>query len=134
MILRRYGRNVLSVTPNFDSRAMTEIGFMRDGKFSLPFEEFQEQYERTGGSELSAVENGDVQGDVEDAVLRAIREQLEAVEASAGAGSVVLVENDADQAKTRGTQTTIVVGGENRLRFQYSVDPPLRVGIYRHKG
>jgi hypothetical protein len=134
MILRRYGRNVLSVTPNFDSRAMTEIGFMRDGKLSLPFEEFEAGYERTGGEQLTATETGDVQGDVEDAVLHAVRDRLLALDREAGDGSVLFIENDIDQAKTRGSQTTMVVGGENRLRFQYTIDPPLRVGIYQRKG
>jgi hypothetical protein len=31
-------------------------------------------------------------------------------------------------------QTTRVVQNANRLYFQFSIDPPLRVGIYRRKG
>ena len=38
-----------------------------------------------------------------------------------------------DFAKTRGVQTTKVVQGANRLHFQYTVDPPLKVGIYQRK-
>ena len=31
MIVRRYGNRIQSVTPNFNARAMTEIGFVRSG-------------------------------------------------------------------------------------------------------
>jgi hypothetical protein len=136
MILKRYGSNVLSVTPNFDSRAMTEVGFMRDGALSLPVGEFADQYERVGGRELTASAEGDVQGDVEDAVLADLLKQVESVAAEAGEGSVLLIENEVgkDQAKTRGTQATKVVATENRLFFTYTIDPPLRIGIHRKKG
>lgn len=135
MILRKYGNRVLSVTPNFDARAMTEIGFMRDGAVQLSADEFDAKYSRVDLRELTAESKGDVQGDVEEAVLASLQQQLEALDASLDARSVLVVENAAgvDQAKTRGRQTTIVVEGENRLVFEFSIDPPLRVGIYRER-
>ena len=36
MILRRYGRSVQSVEPNFDSKALTEIGFRRNQALTIP--------------------------------------------------------------------------------------------------
>lgn len=136
MILRRYGNNINSVTPNFDSRAMTEIGFTRSGELTLPANEFAESYERVDGRELSAESSGEVQGDVEDRVLHELQSQLEQLDRELGDGHVLLIENvtGQDQAKTRGAQSTRVVEGANRLNFQYSIDPPLRVGIYRRKG
>jgi hypothetical protein len=135
MILRRYGTKVLSVTPNFDSRAMTEVGFVRDGAFSMEAAEFDEGWERSAGRELAAQAKGNVQGDVEDAVLASLREQLDALAAGLEDGHALLIENSqgVDQPKTRGTQKTILVEGENRLVFEYSIDPPLRLGVMRPK-
>jgi len=131
-IVRRYGSKIQSVTPNFDSRAMTEIGFVRGSELSLSAEEFEQQYHRLSGRELRAKAEGDVQGDVEDAVLASLTEQLEALAAEAGDGALLLIENEqgVDHPKTRGRQTTIVVDGENRLVFEYTVDPPLRIGVF----
>ena len=136
MILRRYGNTIHSVTPNFDSRAMTEIGFTRDGQMTVPANEFVETYERLDGRELTAEASGDVQGDVEDGVLASLREQLDGLHREVGEERVLLIENQMgkDQAKTRGSQTTKVVENANRLYFQYTIDPPLKVGIYHRKG
>lgn len=45
MILRKYGTTYHSVTPNFDSRAMTEVGFLKSGERSLPADELAEQFD-----------------------------------------------------------------------------------------
>jgi hypothetical protein len=136
MILRRYGNNIQSVKPNFDSRAMTEIGFMRSNDMTVPTAEFGDRYKRVEGRELTANAEGEVQGDVEDAVLASLLEQLEALHGEVGNGHVLLIENEPgkDLAKTRGVQTTRVVQNANRLYFQYTIDPPLRVGVYRPLG
>jgi hypothetical protein len=133
MILRRYGSSVVSVTPNFDSRAMTEIGFVRDGEITLEADEFTLKFERAAGRELSAEATGDVQADVEESVLASLRTQIEQLLAGLEPGEALLIENEVgvDQPKTRGSQKTIVVEGENRLVFEYTVDPPLRLGIMR---
>lgn len=133
MIVRRYGVTMQRVTPNFDANAMNEIGFLRDGGWSRAAKEFEADYERGAVHELTARAHGDVQGAVEEAVLRDLEEQLEGLAAKLAAGEVLLVENQPgqDQAKTRGAQTTLVVEGENRLRFEYVIDPPLRVSIWR---
>jgi hypothetical protein len=133
LILRRYGNKVASVTPNFDSRAMTEIGFVRDGSASMSTDEFESRYERVEGHELRADATGDVQGVVEERLLADLQRQLTELSASLPAGSALLIENESgvDHPKTRGRQTTTVVGTENRLVFDFTIDPPLRVGVYR---
>jgi hypothetical protein len=132
MIVRRYGRKIQGVTPNFDAHAMTEVGFVR-GEWSMDAEEFAAKYVRTGGREITASEKGDVQNEVEKAVLRVLREQLATFESSLGPGEVLMIEDEpgVHYPKTRGRQMTVVVGGENRLSFEYTVDPPLHVGVYR---
>ena len=136
MIVRRYGSSVLSVVPNFDSRAMTEIGFNRDGRLTIPTEEFQHTYERVQGHELTAHADGVVQGDVEETLLASLAEQLHRLAGELKPDELLLIENEPgkDQAKTRGTQTPVVEAGESRLRFEYVVDPPLKVGVFRRRG
>ena len=46
-----------------------------------------------------------------------------------------MIENEQgiDYPKTRTRTRTVVVDGENRLRFTTKVHPPLRVGVYRQR-
>ncbi|HLU26329.1 MAG TPA: hypothetical protein VKZ58_11545 [Longimicrobiales bacterium] len=135
MIVRRYGTTVQSVDPNFDSRAMTEIGFLRTSALSMPAAEFFEQYERVDGRELTADAEGDVKDEVEQAVLASLLEQIRALEGELGDDHVLLVENEPgkDYPKTRDRTTNVVVAGEGRLYFEWTIDPPLKLGIYRRK-
>ena len=132
MILRKYGTTVHSVDPNFDSRAMNEIGFQKNGKLSMSTEEFQQKYSRRTMHELSASADGLVQHEAEDKVLASLREQLQKLEAGLEQGAVLFVESEQgkDYPKTREKQRTIVVGNENKLHFERTIDPPLRIGIY----
>jgi hypothetical protein len=132
MILRKYGNTVHSVDPNFDSRAMNEIGFQKNGKLSLSTDEFEQQYRRRAGHELTASADGLVQHECEDKVLNSLREQLQKLEANLEDGNVLLIESEQgkDYPKTREKQRTIVVGTENKLHFERTVDPPLKVGVY----
>jgi hypothetical protein len=135
MIVRRYGSSILSVTPNFDSRAMTEIGFTRDGRLTIPTADFEATYERTAGHSITAQADGVVQGEVEEAVLSSLEEQLHRIAGELGDGELLLVENEPakDQPKTRGSQTTVSDAAESRIRFEYVVDPPLRLGVYQRR-
>jgi hypothetical protein len=135
MILRRYGRKYLSVTPNFDSRAMTEIGFMRDGEVSLEADEFGDRYELVSNHDLSPRAVGNVQGEVEDELLKQLSEQLAALGSSLEESQVLVIENvqGVDHPKTRGKQGSDASGPDTKLTFEYTVDPPLRLGIYRTK-
>src|SRR5690606_29093825 len=136
MIVRRYGMTVQSVAPNCDSRAMTEIGFQRTNDLVMPAEEFLERHERVDGRELTATAEGDVKDEAEQALLASLLEQLQALEAEVGEGHVLLVENQPgqDYPKTRDRTTNVIVAGQNRLYFHWTVDPPLKLGIYRAKG
>jgi hypothetical protein len=134
VIVRQYGTRVHSVEPNFDARAMNEIGFRRDNEWSLSTEEFLESYERLEARELTAAAEGVVQGEAEERLLQSLLEQLQAMVAAAGDG-VLLIESaqGVDYPKTRHTQTTQVVDGANRLYFRFTVEPPLRVAVYRKR-
>lgn len=135
VILRRYGTKVQSVEPNFDSRAMNEIGFQRTDALSLSVEEFESKYERVDGVELTASAQGSVQDETEKALLAALKERLEKIQSELKSGAVLLIESEQgkDYPKSREKQSVLVVEGENRLHFDRRIDPPLRVGIYAEK-
>jgi hypothetical protein len=134
LIVRRYGTKVHSVEPNFDANAMNEIGFRRDNEWSLPTDEFFEQYEKFENHELMAAAEGEVQTEAEAALLHSLQEQLMAVAAAAGDGLLFIEsEQGNDYPKTRHTQSTLVVEGANRLYFRFTVEPPLRVAVYRKR-
>jgi hypothetical protein len=132
MILRRYGNSVHSVDPNFDARAMNEIGFQKNGTLSLAWDEFEERYQRREGHALVARAEGYVQQEAEEQVLKELGDQLRQLQQQLEAGSVLLIESELgkDYPKTREKQKTIVVGAENRLHFERTVDPPLKVAVY----
>lgn len=136
MIVRRYGNTVQSVQPNFDSRAMTEIGFLRTGALSLTADAFLEEYERVGEQQLTAAAEGSVKDETEQQLLASLRAQLTQLEEELGQRHLLVVESEPgrDYPKTRDRTTTLVVGGENRLHFQWTVDPPLKLGVWRRKG
>lgn len=135
MIAKRYGSKIQSVTPNFDARAMNEVGFQRDNEWSMATDEFMEEYEKTETHELTAAAEGDVQGDAEEKLLESLEEQLVAVAKTVGDGDVLMIESEqgVDYPKTRHTQTNKLVGTENRLYFRFTVEPPLRVAVYRKR-
>lgn len=135
MITKRYGSKVQSVTPNFDARAMNEIGFRRDNEWSMDTDEFEESYQKLETHELAAAAEGDVQGDAEEKLLESLQDQLIAVEKTVADDGVLMIESEqgVDYPKTRHTQTNQLVGNENRLFFRFTVEPPLRVAVYRKR-
>jgi hypothetical protein len=135
MIFRRYGKSYHSVTPNFDSRAMTEVGFQKSGEEPVEVPEFEAGYERISGHELTATAQGAVQDQVEKEMLEALRRQLVELEQGLDGNSVVVIESEQgkDYPKTREKTTTTVVGNENKLHFERYIEPPLRVAVYRKR-
>jgi hypothetical protein len=135
MIFRKYGKSYHSVVPNFDSRAMTEVGFQKSGDHSLETAEFEAAYERVEGRELTAIAEGTVQNQVEKQMLDDLHAQLLELERSAGEDAVIVVESEQgkDYPKTREKATNKVVGHENKLHFERTIDPPLRVAVYRKR-
>lgn len=132
MILRRYGKTVQSVEPNFNARAMNEIGFLKTDAFSMPADEFESSYERAAEHELVAHAEGDVQHEAEERLLQHLREQLDRLLAGLSNDDVLLVESEMgkDYPKMRERVTNVVVESENRLHFTRTIDPPLRMGVY----
>lgn len=135
VIAKRYGSKIQSVTPNFDARAMNEVGFQRDNEWSMATDEFTESYEKVETHELTAAAEGDVQGEAEEKLLESLQEQLIAVDRTVAVDGVLMIESEqgVDYPKTRHTQTNQVVGHENRLFFRFTVEPPLRVAVYRKR-
>jgi hypothetical protein len=135
VIVKQFGKKVESVRPNFDARAMTEIGFTRDSEYVEPSETFFDSYEKREVHEIGASTEGDVQSEGEERLLASLEEQLLAIEKSAPDNAVVVIvsEQGVDYPKTRNTQTTVVVDGANRLHFRFTVEPPLRVAVYQRR-
>lgn len=135
MLLRRYGTKVRSVEPNFDSRALNEISFRRDGAHELTSEEFDDLYEKVREERIGGETEGPVQSEAEAAVLLKLETELSRLLAALGEGEVMLVENEqgVDYPKVRDRKEGVIVEGENRLYFHWRVDPPLRLGLYRRK-
>jgi hypothetical protein len=133
MILRRYGNAMHSVALNFDSKAMTEVGFRRDHELSVPVDEFTQSYTRGNTAELTAETEGWVQDEVEKNVLVQLEKKIRELESQLGDGAVLVVESEqgVDYPKTRTEQKTVVERGENRLYFTVRVHPPLRISQYR---
>jgi hypothetical protein len=135
MIVRRYGKTMQSVSPNFDARAMNEVGFLRTDDFTMPAEEFETVFARGEEHLLTAESTGDVQGHVEEEVLQKLSGQLAALLLQVDDNSVLRIESEpgSDYPKTRSTQTSEVVGAENRLHFRYVIEPPLRCVLWHRK-
>jgi hypothetical protein len=132
VILRRYGTTIQSVVTNFDSKAFTEIGFRREEQFAS-YDDFLSNYERVSEHALVAESEGNVQDEVESALLEDLLAQLGELNAGLGEREYLLVESEQgrDYPKTRTRQKNVVVDGENRLRFYATVDPPLAVAVFR---
>lgn len=136
MIARRFGSRIHQVTPNFDARAMTEISFLRGNALDDSAEEFLAGHERMEEHQLAATAQGEVQNDVEEAMLRDLQAQLEALADASQEGDVLLIENEPGKnyPKTHIRQRTLVIDGANRLQFDAEIDPPLLVARYRSRG
>ena len=133
MILRRYGTTIQSVETNFDSKAFTEIGFRRDHAHSSPADDFLNRHERMSEHLLEAESEGDVQDEVESAMLAKLLDQLEKIDGDLGEGEFVLIENEKgeDYPRTRTRMKDVVVDGDNRFHFYSSVSSPLKVGVFK---
>lgn len=133
MILRRYGTSFRSVEPNFESKALSEIGFRRDHEHEIPAGDFEREWERVEVHELAATDEGDVQDEAEARLLDQLLAQLRGLEEGLGDDELLVVESEQgkDWPKTRQDQKNVVVEGENRFYFHIRVEPPLRVGVYR---
>ena len=135
MIFKRYGTSYHSVDPNFDSKALNEIGFRRDQEMAVPVAEFEAGYEHVTTHELTAEADGPVQDHTEQLLLDRLETGLLELEAGLDDDHILVLENGdgSDHPKTRQAVRNVIVEGENRLHFTYTVWPPLRMGVYRKK-
>jgi len=135
MIYRRYGTSFQSVDLNFDSKALNEISFRRDRKSAVSVDGFEERYQLVETAELVAEAEGDVQDHTEQELLDRLESGIRDLLGRLGDGEVLVVENEQghDYPKTRQQTSNVIVEGENRLRFSYTVAPPLRLGVYGPK-
>ena len=133
MIFKRYGTSYQSVETNFDSKALNEVSFRRDRKESFAADELEARYEAQGVHELVAEAEGNVQDATETLLLERLEAQLSEIVSGLQPGWIAVVENELghDYPKTRQKISNVVVEGENRLRFHYTVAPPLRVSVHR---
>ena len=136
MILRRYGTSYQSVDLNFDSKALNEIGFRRNHEHSIAVEDFDGSYALGVTHEVQAEAEGDVQDHTEQHLLDRLQEQIEALIRELGDGEVLVVKNGQghDYPKTRQQTANVIVEGENRLHFTYTIAPLLRIAVYRPSG
>ena len=136
MILRRYGTSYQSVDLNFDSKALNEVGFRRNRERSIAVDDFDGSYAHGSTHLLEAEAEGDVQDHTEQQLLDRLQEQIEALLAGLDDGGVLVIENEQghDYPKTRQQTANVIIEGENRLRFTYTVAPPLRIAVYRPSG
>ena len=135
MIFRRYGNAYHTVELNFDSKALNEIGFRRDRVDSISVEDFQACVQ-VAKHELVADAEGSVQDETEQMLLDRLKEKLLGLDRGLGPGELLVVENEQgnDWPKTRQQTSNVIVQGENRLYFNYSVAPAMRVTVWRRPG
>ena len=133
---RLYGDKYQSVTFEFEGKALTEVGFRRNNERSLTPEELEAGYELIETVHLTSEAEGDVQYETEQLLLDRLLEKGRAAAERLPEDGIAIVENQRggqDQPRPRQKIKTLVVDGENRLHFEYSIDPPLRISLYRRR-
>jgi hypothetical protein len=133
MIFRRYGTSYQSIDTNFDSKALNEIGFRRNHEESIPADGFDEAYTTVASHELVAEAEGNEQDRTEAVLLERLSAQLEALRSALGEGELLVVENEQGHGwpKTKQAISNVIVEGENRLHFHYTMAPPLKLTVRR---
>jgi hypothetical protein len=133
MILRRYGNTFHSVDVNFDSLALSEIAFRRNRETSIAADDVESSYAVVSSHELVAEADGDVQDETEQVLLDRLGAQITELLEGLTPDEVLVVENEQgrDWPKTRQRTSNVIVDGENRLHFHYTLSPPLRVSVRR---
>jgi len=136
MIFRRYGTTYQSVDMDFAAEALNEIGFRRNREESISADDFDDRYDHIETVELTAEAEGFVQNQTEQELLDRLGAKVEEQLERLPEGGILLVENDKgrDYPRTHQKTDNVVERGENKLRFEYTMDPPLRVGLYRPAG
>lgn len=132
MIYKRYGTSYQSVDPDFEAKALNEIGFRRNRENAIAVDGFDDGWSAVETVELLSEAQGPVQTETEQLLLDRLEEKLRNVLVRVPEGGLLLVENESghDYPKPRQTMKNVIVEGENRLHFEYAIHPALRVTIY----
>lgn len=136
MIFRRYGTSYQSVDTAFEGKALNEVSFRRNHQKSVPVDEFDGGYVVVETHELAEEAEGSVQSEVEQAMLDLLAVRVAELVEGLADGHVLVVENEQghDQPKPRQNTKNVIVQGENRLYFEYTLRPPLRVSVRKPSG
>lgn len=131
MIIRRYGNRFHSVELDFDPAAMTEVGFRRDGQKEWDTDEFLATYELVREEDVIAAATDVVQDTAERTMLGILKDKVFALHDALEDGQFLSIESKVgvDYPRTRYDRPTI---GDKA--FTYTLDRPLRVGIWTKKG
>lgn len=135
MIFKRYGTSYQSVDTNFDAKAMSEIGFRRNREREIPVDDLESGFVKTDTVEVATAAEGDVQTEAEQLMLDRLEERVAEIVGELLEGGILVVENESghDHPKPRQDIKNVIVEGENRLFFHYTMSPPLRIGVYSPK-
>jgi hypothetical protein len=130
MIIRRYGTRFHTVSLNFDPAAMTEVGFRRVGGREWDAEEFLAEYEIIREEALMAEGTDVVQEAAERIMLNNLKENVNALVEGLEEGQLLSIESKTgvDYPRTRYDRPT-----KGDREFTYTLDKPLRVGIWAKK-
>jgi hypothetical protein len=133
MLCREYGSSYQSVDIGFDARALNDIGFRRNRELSVPEAEFPDLYAKVDSIEVQTEADGPVQYETKQVLSDRLRAKVEELLARLPEGGVLVVENELghDYPKTRQLTKNGIEDGENRLHFEYTMEPPLRLTLFR---
>ena len=131
MIIRRYGTRYHSVTLDFDPAAMTEVGFRRDNEQQWTVADFEDQYELVREEEIIADGTDPVQEQAERKMLVALKDLFDPIYDSIEEGQLLSIQNErgVDHPRTRYVRST-----KGEQDFTYTMDRPLRLGIWAKRG
>jgi len=109
---------------------MTEVGFRRDGHEEWSAEEFLATYEMVGEEEIIAQATDPVQERAERSMLEALEDRFNAIHEGLEEGQYLSIESKAgvDHPRTRYDRVT-----KGDREFTYTLDRPLRLGIWQKK-
>ena len=133
MLCREYGSSYQSVDIGFDARALNDIGFRRNRELSVPEAEFPDLYAKVDSVEVQTEADGPVRYETKQVLSDRLRAKVEELLARLPEGGVLVVENELghDYPKTRQLTKNGIEDGENRLHFEYTMEPPLRLTLFR---
>lgn len=131
MIIRRYGKHIHSVSLDFDPVAMTEVGFRRNGGQEWDAEDFDAEYELVREADIIADATHEVQAKAERAMLTELEDRFNEVYATLEDGQLLSVESKSGVDYPRTRYDRSARGGQD---FTYTLDQPLRLGVWAKRG